>query len=231
MKSAQAQPKTKGNSASSWVSFAARAEPGLDPLRSPVTGQACVHWRLRIVEHLTARSALVHEVASPESFELAWGSLDGGRPPVRISIDPDAARIEATPTLYREGSPGALAVGRAFGFEGAVTVEEVLILTGQEVDVEGVLSDPGPGNGPFRTAHRLELCEATVRLASKNLGPALLPWAFGTAAALLGLFAGVGWAVWRSHAADRSASAHSWTPPNPVPIRLVPPQLPRHRMP
>ena len=68
-------------------------------------------------------------------------------------------------------------------------------------------------------------------MASKNLGPALLPWAFGTAAALLGLFAGVGWAVWRSQAADGSAGAHSWTPPNPVPIRLVPPQMPRHRMP
>ena len=72
----------------------ARAEPGAELLRSPVTGQPCVYWRLRIVEHLTARSELVHEIASPEPFELAWGGRPSGRtdaPPVRIRLDPEAA--------------------------------------------------------------------------------------------------------------------------------------------
>src|SRR3954469_16547672 len=71
-------------------------------LRSPVSGQACVHWRLRIVQHLTHPTQLWHELASPEPFELAWpgpgrgGDGDAhaeGRPPVRIRLDPGAARI------------------------------------------------------------------------------------------------------------------------------------------
>src|SRR5687768_13591147 len=98
------------------VKFEASAEAGPDVVRSPVTGEPCVHWRLRIVEHLTARSALVHELASSESFVLAWGELGPGGTPVRIRVEPEASRIEGPPHLYRAGTPGAEAVARAFGF-------------------------------------------------------------------------------------------------------------------
>src|SRR5262245_48667356 len=92
----------------SLVSFeaTARVAGGDELLRSPVSGQACVHWRLRIVEHLTPRTQLVHEVASSEPFDLAWNGTGGdGRPAVQVRIQPDAARIFATPVLHREGSP------------------------------------------------------------------------------------------------------------------------------
>ena len=56
----------------SLVSLEAQAEPAEELLRAPASGQPCVHWRLRVVEHLTARTELVHDLASPESFELAW---------------------------------------------------------------------------------------------------------------------------------------------------------------
>ena len=71
------------------VKFQASAEPGPDVVRSPVTGEPCVHWRLRIVEHLTARSALVHEVASSETFVLAWGLKEI---PLRATME-DAAPL------------------------------------------------------------------------------------------------------------------------------------------
>jgi len=115
----------------SHVKFSAQVEPGTDLVRSPVTDQPCVYWRLRIVERLTVGSELVHEMASSQSFRLLWGARDGGTAPVRILIEPDSARIEATPTLHRHGSPGALAVARAFGFPGALSVEETTILPGE----------------------------------------------------------------------------------------------------
>src|SRR5215831_18828203 len=88
----------------------ARVGGGDELLRSPVSGQACVHWRLRIVEHLTPRTQLVHEVASPEPFDLVWnGTGEDGRPVVQVRLDPESARIMATPVLHREGTPGALA--------------------------------------------------------------------------------------------------------------------------
>src|SRR5262249_52407793 len=118
----------------SLVSLEALAEPRRELLRAPASGQACVHWRLRGVEHLTAQTELVHDLASPEMFDLAWGGApETGRAPVRIQLDPETARIEATPTLHRPGTPGAAAVARAFGFRGAVTVEEVIIRAGDEV--------------------------------------------------------------------------------------------------
>src|SRR4029079_15620699 len=105
------------------VRVSAHVETGRDLVRSPVTDQPCVYWRLRIVERLTAGSQLVHEMASSQSFRLGWGRCDSERGPVGILVEPDGARIEAPPALHRPGSPGALAVARAFGFPGALSVE------------------------------------------------------------------------------------------------------------
>ncbi len=135
-------------------------------MRSPVTDQPCVYWRLRIVERLTVGSDLVHEMASSQSFRLLWGARDVARPPVRILVEPDAARIEAAPTLHRHGSPGALAVARAFGFPGALSVEETTIVPGDELVAVGTLFDPRVDAGPFRTVDREpELHDATLTLA------------------------------------------------------------------
>src|ERR1044071_3529511 len=109
------------------VRFSAHVEPGADLVRSPVTDQPCVYWRLRIVERLTAGSQLVHELASSQSVRLVWGAHDLDRPAIRILVEPDTARIEAPPVLHRPGSPGALAVTRAFGFPGVLSVEEIAI--------------------------------------------------------------------------------------------------------
>jgi hypothetical protein len=212
------------------VQLAARAEPAGELLRSPVTGQPCVYWRLHIVEHLTARSELVHEIASPEPFELVWGEANAeGRRAVRIRLDPEAAAIEATPTLHREGSPGALAIGRAFGFAGAVSVQEVLIRPGDELSADGILEDLSAGSAPFRAAaHGLVLHEATLRLPTRSLGPVLLPWAVSAAAALLGGVGIAAWAAWRYHVgylmAHHHAAAHS--PAQLAPVEPLRPRLP-----
>jgi len=211
------------------VKFQASAEVGPEVVRSPVTGEPCVHWRLRIVEHLTARSALVHEMSSSESFVLAWGHTEPGGSPARIRIEPETSRIEGTPNLYRTGTPGAEAVARAFGFVGAISVEEVAIHPGDDVVAEGTLMHFDDGAGPFRTVRRdPELLDAVLHLPSRSLGPALLPWAFGTAAALIG---GVGlatWAAWRYHALHQAA-AHAHRGHSPA--HLTPPDFPRPRLP
>lgn len=218
----------------SAVSLEASAEPGLDLLRSPVTGQACVYWRLRVVEHLTSRSDLVHEIASSEAFDLTWG--DGHRP-VRVRIDPGSARIEGTPGLHREGTPGALAVAREFGFVGAVSVEEIVIRPGERLEADGILEDATLNAGPFRTvANGLELCDATLRLPSRSIGPALLPWALGTAAALLGGMGLATWAAWRAHVRHAHAgvpsAVPSWRAAGPSsPMRMSAPEQPRQRFP
>jgi hypothetical protein len=235
------------NEIGSLVRLEARAEAGFELLRAPASGQPCVHWRLRVVEHLTARTELVHEIASPEPFDLVWGG-DAGSPalspsqpappsprlPVRIRVDPGAARIEATPTLHRAGTPGALTVARAFGFRGDVSVEEVIIHSGDTLSAEGVLQDLTFGAGPFRSAAQgLELLDATVRLPSRSLGPALLPWALGTAAALLGGMGLATWAAWRYHLAHLPPGASAWRidrPPGSF-ARLGPPEFPRPRLP
>jgi hypothetical protein len=212
------------------VKFEASAEVGPEVVRSPVTGEPCVHWRLRIVEHLTARSALVHEIASSETFVLAWGQTGAGSVPVRIRIEPETSRIEGTPNLYRAGTPGAEAVARAFGFLGAISVEELAIRPGDDVVAEGTLVHIDDGAGPFRTVRREpELLDAVLQLQSRSLGPALLPWAFGTAAALIG---GVGlatWAAWRYHSLHQVA-AHSHRGSH-SPAHLQPPEFPRPRLP
>jgi hypothetical protein len=218
------------NQLQNGVKFQASAEVGPEVVRSPVTGEPCVHWRLRIVEHLTARSALVHEIASSESFVLAWGQPGSGGTPARIRIEPETSRIEGTPHLYRTGTPGAEAVARAFGFVGAISVEEVAIRPGDDVVAEGTLIHLDDGAGPFRSVrHEPELLDAVLQLPSRSLGPALLPWAFGTAAALIG---GVGlatWAAWRYHglhqaAAQAQRGGHS-------PAHLTPPDFPRPLLP
>jgi hypothetical protein len=221
----------------SLVSLEAEAQPADELLRAPASGLPCVHWRLRVIEHLTARSELVHDLASPEAFDLAWGGApEAGRPPVRIRLDPETARIEATPTLHRAGTPGAVAVARAFGFRGLVTVEEVLIRPGDALTADGLLQDLGAGAGPFRTPQQsLALHEATVRLPSRALAPAaLIPWAFGTAAALLG---GVGlatWAAWRYHLAHLPPGVSAWrigALPTATAPRLGPPEPARPQFP
>ena len=224
------------NEIGSLVSLEARAEGGFELLRAPASGQPCVHWRLRVVEHLTARTELVHEIASPESFDLVWGGDTAERRlPVRIRIDPGAARIEATPTLHRAGTPGAMAVARAFGFRGDVSVEEVIIHSGDGLLAEGVLQDLTFGAGPFRAAAQgLELLDATVRLPSRSLGPALLPWALGTAAALLGGMGLATWAAWRYHLAHLPPGVTAWRiidRPSGSFARLAPPEFPRPRLP
>ena len=222
----------------SLVSLEAQAQTAHELLRAPASGHPCVHWRLRVVEHLTARTELVHDLASPETFELAWGGApETGRSPVRIRLDPETARIEATPTLHRAGTPGAEAVARAFGFRGSVTVEEVIIRAGDTVTADGILQDLGYGAGPFRTpSDALALYEATVRLPSRGLAPAaLIPWAFGTAAALLGGMGLATWAAWRYHLAHLpQASAWRLTSrplSSPAPAQLSAPEIPPPRFP
>jgi len=214
----------------SHVKFSAQVEPGTDLVRSPVTDQPCVYWRLRIVERLTVGSELVHEMASSQSFRLLWGARDGGTAPVRILIEPDSARIEATPTLHRHGSPGALAVARAFGFPGALSVEETTILPGDELAAAGTLFDPQVDAGPFRTALREpELVDATLTLASTTLGEVLLPWAVGTAAAVLGGIGLATWAVWHYHALHEAAAHPARVGHGPT--YLERPQFPHPRLP
>jgi hypothetical protein len=223
------------NEIGSRVSLEASAEAGYELLRAPASGQPCVHWRLRVVEHLTARTELVHELASPEAFDLAWGGAGDERgTSVRIRLDPSAAVIEATPSLYRAGTPGALAVASAFGFRGALSVEEVLIRPGDTLEADGVLQDLAFGAGPFRAAAQgLELCDATVRLPSRSLAPVLLPWALGTAAALLGGMGLATWGAWRYHLAHLPPGASAWRIDRSAGsfARLAPPEFPRPRLP
>ena len=171
-------------------------------LRSPVSGQPCVHWRLRIAEQVNPSLRLVHEIASPEDFDLAW-SENAGAGEVRVRVPAEAANIQATPVLHAMGSPGALAIARQFGFAGALSVEEVALRENVEIVADGYVDglDDASAPGPFRgVAHEMELLGATVRVPSRAvLAPVLLPWALGTAAALLG---GVGAATWAAYRFD-----------------------------
>ena len=213
----------------SEVRFCAHVEPGADLVRSPVTDQPCVYWRLRIVERLTAGSQLVHEMASSQSFHLLWGTRDPERPPIRILVAPDAARIEAPPALHRPGSPGAAAVARAFGFPGALSVEEIAIHPGDELEASGTLFDPRHDAGPFRTVEReAELLDATLTVAGETLGQVLLPWAVGTAAAVLGGIGLATWAAWHVHARHMGPSSVCT---GSAPTYFERAQLPHPRMP
>jgi hypothetical protein len=238
MRSVQTPPDGNQVLARSPVSFEGIASVAGAPLRSPVSGQVCVYWRLRIVEHMTASTELVHEVASEESFELRWnGTGEDGRPAVCVRLEPEAARIHATPVLHRPGTPGAVAAAQHFGLHGAVSVEEVLIRPGEALSAEGLISDldEAVGAGPFRgTARGPELLEAIVTLESKSLGPALLPWALGTAAALLGGMGLTTYAAWRYHLVHLPPGASVRVPRLLIPhahLEIQPPELPRPRMP
>lgn len=233
------------DSGPSPVTFDGEARAGASLLRSPASGQMCVYWRVRIAQRLTDRSQLVHEIASEESFEVGWrgtGQTDHGGPEIRVRLEPRAAHILATPVLHREGTPGAEAAARAFGLAGPISVEEILIRPGEGLTAEGLLSDldAAVGAGPFRgTARGPELLDATVTLESKSLGPALLPWALGTAAALMGAMGLATYAAWRAHllhlptAVARVPRVHgSDFSPSAAPYpQLQPPEIPRPRMP
>jgi hypothetical protein len=218
------------------VSFTGTARASGEVLLSPVSGLPCVHWRLRVVEHMTASLQLVHEASSPESFEVAWTrhgrEEEHGRPPLRVRVDPGAARIQAVTVLHRAGTPGALAAARHMGLTGTVQVEEVLIRDGETLQAQGRLDDPSADQGPFRaTGGEPQLLDALVRVETRSLAPLLLPWALGTAAALLGVMGGATYAAWHFHVLNLSAGA-SHLPRIFIPRpELRPPEFPRSRMP
>jgi hypothetical protein len=188
------------------VSFEALASAGASLLRSPVSGQACVYWRVRIKQRLTDRSQLVHEIESEEAFELRGGRTDRPHDDVRVRLEPEAARIQAPPVLHREGTPGAESAARYFGLAGPLSVEEVVIRAGEALSAEGILSDfdAAVGAGPLRgTSRGPELHEAVLTIESKSLAPVLLPWALGTAAALMSGMGLATYAAWRAHLLHR----------------------------
>jgi hypothetical protein len=85
--------------------------------------------------------------------------------------------------------------------------------------VDGVDSASAPG--PFRgVAHEMELLGATVRVPARAvLAPVLLPWALGTAAALLG---GVGAATWAAYRFDLVPRFHGATRGSAPPSEIGP---------
>ena len=234
------RPATKAETRA--VSFEGTIHVGSELLRSPVSGLSCVHWRLRITQHIAPRMQLVHELASHEAFEIHWAFADSeendgqpAAPPLRLRLDPEAARIHAAPVLHREGTPGALAAGQQFGLEGPLRVEEVMLHQGEPVSCEGILEDSGSLESPFRSAsHGPELLDPTLRLATPSIGPALLPWALGTAAALLGVTAAATYGAWRYHLRHNpfAVTSPSTIPFSRIPLdRLKPPEPPHPRLP
>lgn len=172
-----------------------------EPLRSPVSGAACAYWRLRIVEELEPSLRLVHEMASSEPFEVVESAPrndDGPEAALRrVRISPGAAEVQGISIFHRPGSAGARAAAEQFDLAGALGIEETLLRPGDAILAEGVLEE-ADGAGPFRaTVRERELVGALVRTADRaSLAPVLLPWALGTAAALLG---GVGMAAWAAN--------------------------------
>jgi hypothetical protein len=171
-------------------------------LLSPVSGAACAYWRLRIVEELEPTLRLVHEVASSEAFDVIEVVSGQPAPPAedeaegpRVRILPGSTEVQGIVIFHRPGSAGARAAGVHFELSGALGIEETLLRPGDEILAEGILETPDGAAGPFRGAAReRELLGALVRTVDRAaLGPVLLPWALGTAAALLG---GVGLAAW-----------------------------------
>jgi hypothetical protein len=182
------------------VSFSAVTRSRGELLQSPVSGLPCVHWRLRIAEQVNPSLRLVHEVSSSEDFELAWAGRTPEASEVRIRVAAENADIHGAPILHAAGSPGALSIARQYGFAGALSVEEITLREGVEILAEGHFEELGePGAGPFRgVAQELELLGAKVRLPARAvLAPVLLPWALGTAAAILGGVGAATWAAWR----------------------------------
>lgn len=231
-----AQAETTNAPSAAAVSFEARASAGAALLTSPVSGQACVFWRVRIAQRLTDRSQLVHEIASEDAFELRWGrhADESGREDVRVRIDPMSANINAPPVLHREGTPGAEAAAQFFGLAGPVSVEETLIKSGEMLQAEGMLSDidSAVGASLFRgTGRGPELLEATVTVESRGLAPALLPWALGTAAALMTGMGLATWAAWRAHLLHLPAQALRAPRLIAPHAQMQAPELPHPRLP
>jgi hypothetical protein len=99
-----------------------------------------------------------------------------------------------------------LKVAEHLGLSRAISVEETVLTEGERVQVAGVLDGggigPGAHRGPFReVASPLELHQGSLVVAHRReLGPALLPllpWALGTAAAILAGVGATAWAAWR----------------------------------
>jgi hypothetical protein len=220
------------------VSFGALASAGAALLRSPVSGQACVYWRVRITQRLTDRSQLVHEIESEEPFELRRGPgdqrHDQPQDDVRLRLEPASARIQAPPVLHREGTPGAQAAERSFGLAGPLVVEEVLVRAGEALSAEGIISDldAALGAGPFRSTTRgPELVEAIVTVESKSLAPVLLPWALGTAAALMSGMGLATYVAWRAHVLHLPPAVVRLPRLIAPHAQLQAPELPHPRMP
>jgi len=176
------------------VRLAGRTSCPREPLLSPVSGMPCVYWRLRIVEELDPSLRLVHEIASEEPFDIVDEQAGEGNVS-RVRVLPGSADIRGAAVLHRPGSPGSRAAGRHFELSGELGVEEIVLRPGDEIVAEGLLEGFDGEAGPFRApAREQELLSALVRLPARNaLGPVLLPWALGTAAAVMG---GMGVAAW-----------------------------------
>jgi hypothetical protein len=125
---------------------------------------------------------------------------------IRIRVDTESLELRAAPVLHRPGTPGALKVAEHLGLSRAISVEEIVLTEGERVQVAGVLDGggigPGAHRGPFReVASPLELHQGSLVVAHRReLGPALLPllpWALGTAAAILAGVGATAWAAWR----------------------------------
>jgi hypothetical protein len=134
------------------------------------------------------------------------GAGSFGEEAIRIRVDTESLELRAAPVLHRPGTPGALKVAEHLGLSRAISVEEIVLTEGERVQVAGVLDGggvgPGAHRGPFReVASPLELHQGSLVVAHRReLGPALLPllpWALGTAAAILGGVGATAWAAWR----------------------------------
>jgi hypothetical protein len=187
--------------------------PG-EPLLSPVSGASCAYWRLRIVEELEPTLRLVHEMASSEPFEIieSPGRSDAANDCAdeasrRVRILPGATQVQGISIYHRPGSAGARAAALHFELSGALGIEETLLHPGDAILAEGLLEELDGIAGPFRaTMRERELVGALVRTVDRaSLAPVLLPWALGTAAALLG---GVGMAAWAASHSHWLARAH-----------------------
>jgi hypothetical protein len=204
-------------------------------LSAPASGAPCVHWRLKIIEPIATRMQFVHEISSPDAFDLAWtlpqvadtrASVHDARQlrllaaeapdssVVRVRVMAESVRLTATPVLHRPGSPGALRVAQQLGLSSAIAVEEIVLAEGERVSAEGFLEGGALGRlrGPFRdVAGEVELHDADLMLPPRReLGPALLPWALGTAAAI---FAGMGAVTWAAWHFGHRAHARTGAPP------------------
>jgi hypothetical protein len=220
--------RANGSETEGSVAFAGITCSRGELLRSPVSNTPCVHWRLRIAEQVNGSLRLVHEIASTEDFDLVWSGTESASASaasqVRIRVAAQTASIQATPVLHRPGSPGAILTGRQFGFSGQLSVEEVALRVGEEVTAEGIIETPDGGwSAPFRGVEReIELLAATICLPTRAaLGPVLLPWALGTAAALLGGVGAATWAAWHFDLVPRFREAGTAHPDEVGPYRPV----------